>query len=249
LLVTLVCGYGPLRRGLLFALAAVFDDEAAAIPASEQPSLTGLAWMTGMHRASVKRHLNWLESASPVRIGRARPAPADARRYHMRTSYTVFVLDGLGAGSAGSGRSLLQQLGAGSAGSGRSLLQQLGAAGAAGDDGLTTSVVPWDDPAVIAVAADELGAATGRPIGTDVAAAAVRVICQGRNVRRPIPYIRRAIREDARRYLPTPAAPQYQPPAPREGPVQISEEAQSALDSVRNRGRSPGPGERPPEGG
>lgn len=206
-------GYKPLRRQLVLALALAFDDTQQAIPAGLQPSLNDLAWLTGMSRASVKRHLNWLEHADPVQVRRHRPLPADARRYHRRTAYTVFVTDQHGSAPAMPGLTLQQQLGARRAMSGPTLQQWLGAGGAAGDDDDMTTSAPWLDSSIVAVAADELSRATGRQITQQQAADAVRQICEGRQVKKPVPYIRRAIRDNARRWLPTGGPAPYETPA------------------------------------
>lgn len=197
----------PLQRDLLFVFALLFDDDAGGIPAELQPSLNQLRDWTGMHRASVKRHLNALEQEK--RIVRDRPSRADARRYHYRTRYTVLVPDGLGAECALAGRSGHQGLGAGSAGLGaastlarRRQRQKLGAAGAPHDDDDQSSSPAWEDGDIVEVARAELARSTSRSITADQAAGAVRMILEGREVSRPIPYLRRAIREDPGRYLP-----------------------------------------------
>jgi DNA-binding transcriptional ArsR family regulator len=215
----------PLSRDIVWALSAVYDDELGGIPPGCQPSLTELAAWTGMHRASVKRHLNRLEKDEQVRVQRDRPSPRDARRHHYRTHYTILIPDELGAGGAGAGRSQRHGLGAGSArlgaggaGAGRSQRQELGAGSArlgAGsatrdDDDKTSSARPWDDDDLVSLAMEELNRASGRTVSTEQACDAVRQITEGRDVRRPIPYIRRAIREDPRRYLPTAEQPRYE---------------------------------------
>lgn len=202
-------GYRPMRRLLLFAFAFVFDTGAGVIPPGGQPSLTELAHMTGMHRASVKRHLNWLEKAEPVRVQRDRPPAADARRFHFRTAYTVLVPDGLGAGNAWPGRAPPHGLGArhtglgaNSAVPGRSVPRGLGAATAAQIEEDDSSVRVWERPAVIAAALEELGAA-GWQITEAEAGVIARQVLAGREIRTtPENYLRSSLRKTPRLYVP-----------------------------------------------
>jgi hypothetical protein len=100
------------------------------------------------------------------------------------------------------------------------------------ENDLKSSDSPWDDPAVVAAAAAGLRRETGREISAELAAAAVRAICEGRQVRRPVPYVGRAIRENAARYLPA-AAPQPYKGTP--GPQKLTREQIGAIFDKESR--------------
>jgi hypothetical protein len=219
LLAAVISGYRPYRRIMLFALAYVFDNEQQLIPVPRQPSLTDLAHMTGMNRRTVMRQLGWLEHAEPVRIRRDRPSLDDARRYHLRTAYTVLVpsdLNGLGAAGGQAGGSGTHQLGApgpglGAAGgqAGGSGTPKLGTSGPADLDDEEDSSIRvredtrvWEHPALVAAAVEELGAA-GFKISAGEGAEITRQVLAGRQIRTtPENYLRQALRKTPRLYVP-----------------------------------------------
>lgn len=79
----------PLGRLVALALLTRADAESAVIPVQFSPSLALLARDTGLSRASVKRHLNGLESSGWLSRGRHRRAAAD----HKPTTYRLRVPD------------------------------------------------------------------------------------------------------------------------------------------------------------
>lgn len=74
-------------RLILLVLAVVADWPAGTTPAEHTPSLTRLATLTGLSRASIAEHLNRMESGGWVL--RLRPTPAQARGKKERTRYRL----------------------------------------------------------------------------------------------------------------------------------------------------------------
>lgn len=67
---------------------------------------------------------------------------------------------------------------------------------------------PDDDGGLIGIAMDELAALRGgKPVQLEHAAEVVRLVLDGRQVQRPGPYLRRAIRQDPDRYVPKSSGP------------------------------------------
>lgn len=94
----------PLARLVALSLLTRADAASATIPAEYSPSLNTIAADTGLNRASVKRHLNVLESAGWISRSRSTNAAAD----HQPTRYRLGVpprrTESLGAESAQSPR-------------------------------------------------------------------------------------------------------------------------------------------------
>lgn len=199
---------------IMLGLCTRINARTGYIPPDAQPSLSRQAAQTGYHRSTVIRHLAALETAGWIE--RRRPPVELARRYHLTTFYAPQIPASypqarrrgeppLGAERDEARRALEQELGAREAMASRAerhkteeqteTTEVIDRTAAAADDDLATA------------AKAELEALTGRPVGKATAAAAVRLVLEGRQVRDRRAYLIAALREDPRRYLPSTTGP------------------------------------------
>lgn len=193
-LVMLLCSY--MRRGT------------ADIPARYQPSLSALAAGSGYCRATVKNHLNRLERDGW--LTRDRPPRWLAQTQHARTKYAVHVPDGYPQARPSDGLGHGQEIATARPEDSRELGQEIATARpAASHSQRKDSEVRTDTPDVVVsdddlciIAKVEMRARAAREISDGQAAEIVRVVLDGRAVRNRGAYLRRAIRENPRRFLP-----------------------------------------------
>lgn len=195
---------------IMLVLCTRMSARDGAIPRDHQPSLTWLAEASGQDRRTVMRHLAQLEAAGW--LARDRPRRADAARYHITTAYDLAIpgayQQARGTHSLAPGAHGPRSRGAGPPGPGAGHAEARGAAPHSQretGEGQTSSGTAGDDLATIAQS--ELAALTGRQVPARTAAEAVRLILDGRQVRNPAAYLRRALRADPARYAPAPSGP------------------------------------------
>jgi hypothetical protein len=179
-----------------------------AIPEGRQPSITQLALDTGLDRSTVVRHLPRLERLGWLVI--KRPAVWEARTLHRTSAYSPTVPGGYPQ----AGRSQRPGLGAASDQAGGAVPPGLGAPG--DQAGRTAPHVLEDeregdhrqsDDDLTRIAVTELAVMTGRAITEATAAEAVRQVLDGRTVRNPAAYLRRALRANPERWAPASSLP------------------------------------------
>jgi|ERR1035441_590012 hypothetical protein len=205
---------GP-AKGILFVLCARISARDGSIPDRYQPSLSMLAAHSGYSRSTVMRHLNGLERDGWV--ARDRPEKPLSRAEHLTTAYTMSVPEGYpqarvtrhrGLGSRGAMARVTadQELGSPAA-------TELGSPAAPIQKRRQKNVLqPRDDDddsqsELVDIARRELAALTGREVPYSTAAEAVRLVLDGRAVASPAAYLRRALRDQPRRYLPAASGP------------------------------------------
>lgn len=220
---------GP-DTAILMMLARRIRRSLGAIPDGDQPSLSELARDTGYHRTTVCRHLRVLAAAGWVH--RNVPPKWAQQKLHMTTSYTLLVpagypqassrahleqvaraemadrreRDGIEAPGADPGSAPGPGAGAraapaSSGGAHRSDQDKPGT-----QDRPASSSAADDDEKLRAelnqIARGELAELTGRQVGLRTAAAAVRLVLEGRDVKNPHAYLRRALRAEPHRFVP-----------------------------------------------
>lgn len=207
---------------IMHVLCTRIHAESGIIPPGAQPSLNSLAAMAGYSRSTIVRHLGKLERTGWVT--RVRPPAWLARTRHATTAYAMHVPIGfpqarrrgepaLGAQRAEARTAEEQELGARDAEARAAALRNTevsteetkvidrGAAGAAADDDIQLR------RELEKAAADELRQLTGKTISNKAAAAAVRLVLDGRKVRDPRAYLIKALRDDPQRYVPKSSGP------------------------------------------
>lgn len=219
---------GP-DTAILMMLARRIRRSLGAIPDSDQPSLSELARDTGYHRTTVCRHLRGLAAAGWVH--RNVPPKWAQQQLHMTTSYTLLVPDGYpqassrahleqvarremadrrerdGIEAPGSDPGSAPAPGAGAgrppASSGRGYRSDQDKPGR--QDRPESSSAGDDDAGLRAelaqIARGELAELTGRQITLRQAAEAVRLVLEGRDIKSPHAYLRRALRADPQRFV------------------------------------------------
>lgn len=198
-------------KGILRALCTRMHGDTGFIERRFSPSIRALARMTGLDKATVCRHLNLLEKNQW--IVRHRPPVVYAQQLHITTRYEIHVPFFYPQ----AGRTLPPDLVAEDDEAGRrardALVAERDEAGRAvrrkspEDTSSTEIVIRPDDDSLAEIAREELAAATGRTITMATARETVRLVLAGRAVSNPAAYLRRAIRQDARRFLPSPSGP------------------------------------------
>jgi len=214
---------GPSVAIMLTLCTLIWADE-GIIPPGKQPSLSRLAIATGYDRSTVMRHLNQLEPAGWVT--RIRPPKWLAQQMHVTTAYAMHIPDGyaqargnghlpLGALTGEARRLALEALEARDAEARSAALRDHAAGAAEAGSGARHSPddqsaedpggrrsSAGDDLELWQIAATELVVITGRKISEDQAREVVRLVLEGREVKRPAAYLRRAVRADPGRFLP-----------------------------------------------
>ncbi len=222
---------------IMLVLCTRINARSGEIPRQHQPSTRRLARDCGYSRDTIRRHLAGLERAGWLAI--ERPSARLAASEHVTCAYTLVIPPGTDAGDypqvmqswaddrSGAGPADDPGWAGGQSGAGPA--DDPGWAGGQSRAGPAIghrqtdrqmNIVIDEDPAIAArlarVAIEELGAATRRRLTEDQALEVVRLVLAGRRVTHPEAYLRSALRDDPRRYLP--AAANQPPPASELGP-------------------------------
>lgn len=204
----LASGLPVISRAILLTLATRVNARSGTIPAEHSPSIGRLARMTGASRASVKRHLRALEAAGW--LVRDRPPAELARREHRTTAYTItppgMAHGGPGHSSPGATARPTPGRALGSPEAGP-LAHRGPQETETGTDRPTETQHHGGDDSLRTIARTELATLSGRKITDSDAAAAVRLVLDGRDVARPAAYLRRALRADPGRFITRRGAP------------------------------------------
>jgi hypothetical protein len=193
---------------LVMLLCSYMSRGTANIPERYQPSLSALAAGSGYCRATVKNHLNRLERDGW--LTRNRPPKWLAQTQHARTQYAVHVPHGYPQARPDDALGHGQEIATARPEASPELGHEIAVARPAASHSQkgesevrtgTTNVVLSDDDLCI-IAKVEMRARAGREIDDGHAAEIVRLVLDGRPVRNRGAYLRRAIREDPRRFLP-----------------------------------------------
>jgi DNA-binding transcriptional ArsR family regulator len=185
-------------RAIVRVLCERIDRDTNQIPAEWSPSYATLAADTGLSRRTIMRHVKLLAALGWIHAERG------SRRHHaithesVRYQVTVPASDSLSPALVPE-RHKASDRGAPGLVTGRARASDTAAhshqssahPSSARDDDLLRDIVK-----------DELLSLTGRRVGDGQAAEVVRLVLDGRDVRRPGPYLRRAIRSDPGRYSP-----------------------------------------------
>lgn len=190
---------------ILLALCTRMAADTGLIPSRHQPSLARLAADTGFSRRTVMRHLNGLEHVGW--IARARLPLALAAATHTPTAYTVTCPQARDTATPGLGTESPEARDTESPGLGTESPRARVTVAHKSSETTDDSPQHGGDDDLASIAQAELAALSGQPVNKRTGAEAARQILDGRRVRNRAAYLRKAIRDDWRRYLPTPGPP------------------------------------------
>jgi hypothetical protein len=188
---------------IVMALCTRISADSGAIEPEYSPSLRSLARMTGYAKSTVCEHLQFLELAGW--ITRNRHDPAEAGRLHLTTVYELSVP------CPATGHKPVRRPASPRPAPGRGPVRPADGAVSGGRTPTSrdresvrdsTEIVTDDDAALVLTAQRELAELTGRTISLQLAAEAVRLVLDGRQISNRKQYLLRSLRDDPRRFIP-----------------------------------------------
>jgi DNA-binding transcriptional ArsR family regulator len=193
-------------RAIANSLCRRIDAASGTILPRHSPSIAKLARETGYHPATICRHLTTLETAGWITRHRY-PSYSMAAAEQFATHYAIHIP------AADSDSPPIADIDKGLPRKARGAIAESieGYRAKRANHQMTAteqeSSSPRDDSSLAQIVKDEIATATGRELSDDMAAAAVRLVLDGREPRNAAAYLRRAVRADPRRFVPVSIPP------------------------------------------